>query len=160
VTYVPSQNALALVTDGGTAPGTTIAPGSGTQQNSQCILNGAGSSVTMSGTILTLNLSLTFQSAFAGTKSVYLQAANPAGSTGWLSKGSWSVPAGTVSPVSVSPSSGSGSSQTFAFQFSDTAGVADITSVSASFNTGTSTVKACSVSYVRAQNALALLTDS
>jgi hypothetical protein len=160
VTYVPSQNALALLTDGGTAPGTTITPGSGTQQNSQCILNGAGSTITISGTTLTLNVSLAFQSAFAGSKSVYLQAANPAGSTGWLSKGSWTVQAGTVSLVSVSPSSGSGSSQTFAFQFSDGAGAADITGVSVSFNGSTSTVSACSVTYVRAQNTLALLTDS
>jgi hypothetical protein len=159
-TYVPSQNVLALLTDAGTAPGTGITAGSGTQQNSQCILNGAGSSVTLSGTTLTLNLSLTFQSTFAGTKTVYLQAANPAGSTGWLSKGSWTVQGGTVTAVSVSPASGSGSSQTFAFQFSDTGGATDLTSVSVLFNSSTSTVSACAVSYVRAQNTLALLTDS
>ncbi len=160
VTYVPSQNVLALLTDAGTAPGASITPGSGSQQNSQCTLNGAGSSVTLAGTTLTLNLSLTFQSAFAGSKIVYLQAANPAGSTGWLAKGSWTVQAVTVTAVSVSPSSGSGSSQAFAFQFSDAAGAADITAVAVSFNSNSSTVGACTVSYVRAQNTLALLTDS
>jgi hypothetical protein len=159
-TYVPSQNVLALLTDAGTAPGTSITAGSGTQQNSQCILNGAGSSVTLSGTTLTLNLSLTFQSAFAGSKTVYLQATNPVGSTGWFSKGSWTVQGGTVTAVSVNPASGSGSSQTFAFQFSDTGGATDLTSVSVLFNSGTSTVSACSVSYVRAQNTLGLLTDA
>ena len=160
VTYVQSQNALALLTDAGTAPGTTIAPGSGTQQNSQCILNGAGSSVTVAGTTLTLNLALTFQPAFSGAKTAYLQAANPAGSTGWLSKGSWTVLVGAVTAVSVTPSSGSGSSQAFAFQFSDTAGAADIASVSALFNTSAASSAACAVTYVRAQNTLALLTDA
>ena len=160
VTYSVSQNALALLTDAGTAPGTTIAPGSGTQQNSQCILNGAGSSVTMAGVTLTVNLALTFQPAFSGAKTVYMQATNPIGSTGWLSKGAWTVLVGSVSAMSVTPSSGSGSSQAFAFQFSDTAGAADIASVSLLFNTSASTVSACSVTYVRAQNTLALLTDA
>jgi hypothetical protein len=160
VTYSSSQNTLALLTDAGASPATAITPGNGSQQNSQCILNGAASTVTLSGTTLTLNLSLSFQSAFSGSKTVYLEAANPVGSTGWESKGAWTALPNTLSAVSVTPASGSGLSQSFALQFSDSAGASDITGASVLFNTSTSTTSTCSVTYVRAQNTLALLTDA
>ena len=107
VTYNPAANTLALLTDAGAAPSTTIAPGSGSQQNSQCTLSGTGSSVSKSGNVLTLNLALTFQTAFAGSWNIYAQATNPYGSTGWVQSGSWTVPAPSgPTPVSVTPSSG------------------------------------------------------
>jgi hypothetical protein len=160
VTYNQSQNSLSLLTDAGTSPGTTIGPGSGTQQNSQCILSGAGSSVATVGNLLTLTLALTFQAAFQGSKTVYMQAANSAGMSAWQAEGSWTVPVGAVGAASVSPSSGSGSTGTFSFQFSDTAGATDLTSVSVLFNSSTSAVGACAATYIPAQNSLLLLTDA
>ncbi|MGA3017202.1 MAG: SBBP repeat-containing protein, partial [Bryobacteraceae bacterium] len=159
VVYTRASNALALLTDSGALPGSTIAPGTGSQQNSQCTLNGAGSSVTPSGTTLTLNLALAFQSAFGGARNVYLQAVAPSGTAAWQQEGVWTVP-GSVQAVSVTPSIGSGTTQTFSFQFSDTAGATDLTSVSALVNSSLTTVGSCEVDYYRASNTLKLLTDS
>jgi hypothetical protein len=43
----------------------------GIAQNSQCAVNGVGTSISGSGDSLTLSLSLTFTAAYAGTKNVY-----------------------------------------------------------------------------------------
>jgi hypothetical protein len=159
VSYDRSRNALSLLTDSGQLPASSITPGSGVQQNSQCSLNGAGSSVSISGQILTLNLSLTFLPAFNGAKNVYLQAANSSGSTAWQGKGTWTVTF-AVANVSVSPASGSGNSQVFSFRFSDEAGANDISTASILFNASPSTTGGCSVTYDRVHNTLSLLTDS
>jgi hypothetical protein len=161
VTYNRAANTLALLTDAGAAPASTITPGSGSQQNSQCTLTGAGSSASVSGAQLTLTLVLAFQSAFGGSKTVYGQASNSGGSTGWQQLGSWTVPSAALpSAVSVSPSSGSGAAQNFTFTFSDTSGASNLTAVSVLLNASASTTAACSVTYNRAANTLALLTDS
>ena len=160
VTYNRAQNALWLLTDAGAAPGRTLTPGTGSQQNSQCVLNGAASSVSMAGTVLTLNVSLTFQAGFSGAKNTYLQASSPSGTSNWQNLGSWTVSALGPSAVSVTPNTGSGVSQTFSFQFSDPNGATDLTTVSALVNTTVSTDAGCSVTYNRAQNALWLLTDA
>jgi Beta-propeller repeat len=159
VSYDRVHNALALLTDSGQLPTSSIAPGSGSQQNSQCSLSGAGSSVSISGPILTLNLALTFLPAFNGAKNIYMQGVNPFGSTPWQSMGAWSITF-AVTNVSVLPNSGSGNTQTFSFQFSDQAGANDLSTVSVLFNSSPSTVSACSVTYDRAHNTLSLLTDS
>jgi hypothetical protein len=159
VSYDRAHNALSLLTDSGQMPAGSITPGGSTQQNSQCTLNGAGSTVVLSGPTLTLNLALTFLPAFAGTKNIYMQAISPLASTPWQSKGTWSVTF-AVANVSVTPSAGSGATQLFAFQFSDEAGANDLTSVSVLFNSSASTAAACSVTYDRPRNALFLLTDS
>ena len=64
-------------------------PGSGSQQNSQCALNGSGSTVSSSGNTLTVNLALTFLAAFTGTKNVYMDATNPFETVNWQSVGTW-----------------------------------------------------------------------
>jgi len=159
VVYTHASNTLALLTDSGASPGSSITPGSGSQSNSQCTLNGAGSSVNTSGNTLTLNLALTFQNAFGGAKNVYLQAVDPSGTAAWQQQGAWTVPA-TVQAVSVTPASGSGATQTFTFQFADSAGTADVTTVSALVNATLTATASCEVDYYRASNMLRLLTDS
>ena len=159
ITYDRAANTLALLTDAGAAAG-TITPGSGSQQNSQCILSGTGSSVSISGNVLTLTLALIFQSTFTGSRSIYLQAVNPDGSTGWRPGGSWTVPAPASSPVSVTPASGSGASQTFAFLFNDPQGYAGISTVSMIINSGISGAASCYLYYVRASNAIYLANDA
>ena len=129
-----------------------MAPGSSsTLANSQCTLGGSGSSVSLSGTTLTLNLAITFNSSFGGAKSIYMQAYTYEGlNTGMLARGSWTVApsaGGTPSAVSVSPSSGSGLTQTFTFAFSDTAGAADLHQQYALFSSSTSATNACEVEY-------------
>jgi hypothetical protein len=80
--------------DGGYASGSPIAlPSSSTLQNSQCTINGSGSSVTASGNTLTLNLAISFSSSFTGNRVFYLAARNNStGNSGWQSVGSVTVP--------------------------------------------------------------------
>jgi hypothetical protein len=122
---------LWLANDPGTAWQGPLTPGSaGTLQNSQCVLDGAGSSVSTSGQNLTLRLAVTFQPAFAGAKAIYMQTVDRGGlDTSLQWRGSWMVGPGpnqAPSALSVTPASGSGSSQTFSFLFSDPDGAADL----------------------------------
>ena len=150
MTYNRTLNTLALLTDGGAQPASTITPGSGTAQNSQCILTGSGSSVTLSGNTLTLNLTLTFQTAFAGTKNVYMSAANAFETVNFQLEGTWITAA--APSMSVTPSSGNATQQTFSLQVSDPVGTADLVTVGLLFNSTTSptvsTTAACAVTYI------------
>jgi hypothetical protein len=157
VTYNRAQYALSLLTDAGIAAG-TITPGSGSQQNSQCTLNGAGSSVSASGTVLTLNLSITFQAAFNGLKNIYMQAVSPFGSTGWQQSGSWSVFL-PLAVVSATPASGSGASQTFGYLIFDQKGASDVAMVWMQISTGAS-ASSCYSRYDAVGNNLYLLNDA
>ena len=143
ITYNRSANTLVLLTDSGATPSGTLTPGSGSQQNSQCTLNGAGSSVSMSGNILTLNLAVTFPSAFSGSKNVYMQATNSAGPNSWQQMGTWTVPAAFIQPNGVSPSSGSGASQTFTFTYTDSSGYTAIKSSLLIVNSSLSDANGC-----------------
>ena len=162
--YAQSTNTLYLLNDAGTAWGNGGAVGSaGTVSNSQCGVNLASSSVGTAGTHLTVNLALTFAGSYAGAKSVYTYAANGTVSSGWQNLGTWTVgAAATVTADSVTPSSGSGLSQTFALQYSDTNGGADISTawlyVTASFNLNAA--NSCLMYYARASNTLYLLNDT
>jgi hypothetical protein len=119
-------------------------------------VNAAASSATGAGNNLALNLALTFKAAFAGAANIYMEA-NDGVDSGWLQKGSWTVPA-VLMPVSVSPNSGAGSSQTFAFLFSDPKGYASI--VSASIIVGSGSAGTCSFYYARASNTIYLSNDA
>jgi hypothetical protein len=84
-----------LVDDAGDAGGPYSAmalPGGGTVQNSQCTINGTGSSVVGSGNTLTLTLAVTFNDAFAGNQILYAAARNNTQNSGWLAVGSAMVP--------------------------------------------------------------------
>ncbi len=102
VVYNIAHNTLALLTDSGAMPASAISPGVGTAQNSQCVLNGAASGVSLSGATLTLTLAIAFQPTFAGAKNIYMQAANPYQTTPWQVEGTWSVSSGPAPSVSVS----------------------------------------------------------
>jgi hypothetical protein len=69
--------------------------GSGnTLQNSRCSVNTAGTSISGSGTTLTLIVPVTFQPVFAGTRTVSVQLTGTNGLyTGMQQLGSWTVPA-------------------------------------------------------------------
>jgi len=160
VYYVQSANLLYLQNNAGTAAQGSVTPGqSATVANSQCTINGASSSVIASGANLTVAVSITFKTAFAGTKNIYMNATSKEGqsSGGLKPKGTWNT--STNAPptaVSVTPGSGSGTSQTFSFAFADPNGYQDLNTVSAIINTSTSTANACYVYYVKAANALYL----
>src|SRR5262249_47930086 len=125
--YYPGSHLVYLADDTGNSfPAPVLLGQSGTLENSQCSVNAATSSSSGSGNNLTVNLSLNFQAAFTGLKNIYMDAYDGS-SAGWQQKGSW-TPANTLmGPVSVTPSSGTGSTQTFSFVFSDPKGYAALT---------------------------------
>jgi hypothetical protein len=163
--YDRSANALWLLNDAASLWLGPLTPGSAaTMQNSQCSLNGGGSSVSVSGNNLTVNVALSFKAAFAGAKNIYLNAQDTGGLwSNWQQRGTWTVPIpGNLPPanVSVAPSSGSGSSQTFSFLFSDPNGYADLSTVYMALNATLTWPNACYTYYDRTANALWLLNDS
>ncbi len=122
------------------------------------MLNGGGSTVSAAGNILTLTLALTFQPSFIGQKNIYMDAANPYETVNWQQEGTWfSAP---VPAISVTPSSGIATQQTFSLQVTDGLGVTDLSTVGILLNSTTGTAGACAVTYNRAQNALMLSTDA
>jgi hypothetical protein len=95
--------------------------GSNSFSNSQCTLNSA--SIANSGTTSTVTVSLSFKPGFAGTKNLYMSASDTSGnSSAWQNLGTFTVVPSVPAPVSVTPTSGSGTSQTFTAVYSDAAG--------------------------------------
>lgn len=90
----PIHKLLSLANDASTSWLTSLtAGGIGSSQNSHCILNATGSSVTSSGNNLTVNLALTFTPAFGGAQGIWAYAQNAAGvASGWMQLGTWTVP--------------------------------------------------------------------
>ncbi len=131
-----------------------------TIQNTQCSISAAGSSFTGSGNNLTLNVALTFKSAYLGAKNVYMEVHDGIDS-GWQTRGAWTViDNGPPSPVSVSPASGSGASQNFTFEFTDPRGYTAITTTSMIVGTSAGGVNSCYLYYARATNAIYLANDA
>ena len=99
--YERATNLIYLFNDAGSAllvPGVaplkTGAAGSGTGsiENQQCRVNGAGSQVVESGATLTLSLNIEFKTAFNGRKIVYTGVQTGAGTNSdWLATEAWNV---------------------------------------------------------------------
>jgi glucose/arabinose dehydrogenase len=168
--YTRSTNTLWLLNDAATAYMSAPVGSSGLLQNSQCAIAPGSTTVTVTGTTLTLNLALMFMPAFGGTKTIFMYGANAAGvNSGWQTRGSWTAPSntmppgpGTVTADSVSPGSGSGASQTFALQYSDSAGAMNLDAVWVWINAtfASTTTSTCLAYYTRATNMLWLLNDT
>ena len=142
--YANGANVLYLANDAGAFQSSLPIGAAGTLQNSQCSVNVGASSVTSSGTTLTLHLALSFAPAFAGSKNIYMYVQNATVGSSWVQNGTWTVPSVSApAPVSVTPSSGSGSSQNFTFAFSDPAGAADINSAQIVINSSTARTNGC-----------------
>ena len=107
-----------------------------------------------------VNLAMTFKPAFSGAKNVYLYGAAGAGKSGWQDRGDWTV--ATVTADSATPSSGTGGTQTFALQYSSTAGATSVSEAWVWFNAtfADTAANSCLVSYERPTNALRLLDDA
>lgn len=137
VTYNRQTNTLALWNDDGSLP-VGAAPGVGSQQNSFCTLDGANSSVVASGNSLTLNLAVNL--SLSRNLSVKGEVVSMTGiESGWAQLGSWIA---DIPPqvVSVAPSSGTGTSGTFTFVYSDPASTTfSVVDVAAIFRTQSAT---------------------
>ena len=113
--YDRAGNVLYLVGDTGGGLTGLVLNGSGSVSNSQCTVNGAGTSALANGTTLTLTIALTFnQTTFAGEKITYMAARDVAqNNSGWLTMGVWTVPglaSSFPSIASVTPNVGTGAS--------------------------------------------------
>jgi hypothetical protein len=162
VFYYPATNALYLENDGDTAELGPLTPGSSSSiSNSQCTLAGNGSSVNESGDYLTVNFALTFASTFTESKLVSLEANNAYAGSAWSPLGTW-TPASIGPPTvtSLTPTSGTGLSQTFTVVYSDPNGTPDLSKVSILFNTTLSSVNGCYVFYYPETDALYLENDA
>ena len=109
-------------------------PGSGVAQNSQCTINGSGSSMMGNGNTLTVNLAITFNASFGGNKQIIMSAGDAVSNanSGWQPSGVVGVlPVPTNGPQvgGVNPGHSSGTGQIYTFTFTDTNGWQDITLV-------------------------------
>jgi hypothetical protein len=160
--YQPGTNTLNLLDDAGTK--WLSAPiGSGTLQNSQCAiaLIALGSN---SGNTLTFTLAVTFKAGFAGTHTIFMYATNGKQTSGWQTRGTWTVPAAATPVVtadSVTPNAGTGTTETFVLSYSDTAGATDLRQTWVWFNpTFSSSAHSCLAYYQPGTNYLNLLDDA
>jgi len=101
-----------------------------------------------------------FQPAFNGAKNIYMEIYDGQDS-GWQEKGSWTVSAvANLGPVSVAPASGTGSSQSFSFVFTDPKGYGSISSISVVIAPTLTAAGSCYLYYARANNGIYLANDS
>jgi len=174
VAYSKYYGMLLLVDDGGDSAGpyagylTVPSTGSitGSMSNSQCTVNGAGSSVVGSGNTLTLTLNISFSPSFAGNRIVYTAAGDTTGNSGWQALSTWQVPGAAglesampIQPTGVTPAIGSGASQSFVFTFTDNAGWQDLGLVDVLFNNYLDGIQACYVAYSKYYGMLLLVDD-
>jgi hypothetical protein len=89
--YSRASNALYLANDAGAWQGPVTVGSAGTLANSQCSVNAGGSSVSASGTTLTLNLAISFEAGFAGAKGIFMEVQNATVDSGWSQLGNWTV---------------------------------------------------------------------
>jgi uncharacterized membrane protein len=159
IEYNRPANTFYLLNDAGNAWSSATVGSGGTLANSQCSINAASTSVSLSGANLTLSLPVTFASGYYGGKNIYSYAAGSSANSGWQTLGTWTVP--VVSAVSVSPASGSGLQQTFTLHYADGVGATDLSTMFVWFNTSLSAAaNSCFVEYSRPGNTLYLLNDA
>ena len=100
----PTSAGVYLVDDAGDSGGPyapLALPSAGTAANSQCTINGTGSSLSQTGNTMTLALSITFAGTWAGDKIAFLAVQDTVGvNSGWHAMGTWNVPgAAPVGPA-------------------------------------------------------------
>jgi hypothetical protein len=123
LTYTVSSGVIQLIQDSGDEflSTTATAETAQTVSNSQCSVLASLSSATITGDSLTVRLFVAFSAEFRGAKQLYLSADRTEGTHDTnppTEVGTYNVTA-SVSSVFVSPSSGSGSEQTFTAIYSD-----------------------------------------
>ncbi len=161
--YQRSSNTLVLFDDQA-HDGFAVIPGSAqSAANSQCVVQGATSSVSLSGTQLVLSVSVRFRAGFADLKGVYLQIIDSTGNLSpWRLMGTWSALADPNLPsnVSVSPSGGSGYAQTFRAVYQDPNGAGTLAWAQLLVSASGGAQMACFVHYNVAGNSFFLFNDT
>jgi hypothetical protein len=124
LTYAVSSGVIQLTQDSGGKflANTATAETAQTVSNSQCSVLASLSSATFSGDRVTVRFFVAFSAAFSGSKQLYLSTDSKEGEKNTnppTEVGTYNVTA-SVSSLFISPSSGSGSEQTFTTIYSDT----------------------------------------
>jgi hypothetical protein len=163
VFYTASTQSLAIINDAGDAFSTPAKLGvAGTLQNSQCSIDVGASSASGVGNNLTLNLAVNFKPGFVGTDGIFMQVQNTFGAnSGWQNRGTW-IPAGALppSPVSVTPSVGTGVSQLFQLTYSDPSGFGSISATQTIINSTLTYTGSCAAFYTASTQSLAIINDA
>ena len=166
--YVVPSNSLLLVDDAGDAggpfAGNIVLNGSGSVNNSQCTITGAGSIAVGNGNTLTLTLNLSFTSSFGGNKVVYLAAGDSVGNnSGWVAMGVHGVPPLPVSypnPIGMTPASGSTANAMLTLTYQDASSASNIQTAWALINLALDGRNACYVAYYQPGNQVYLVPDN
>jgi subtilisin family serine protease len=159
VIYERAANTFDIVDDAGNIA-SRAAPGSNVVlSNSQCSIPVSSVSIANSGSAIVVSATVNFSPSFAGTKTIW--AAWYSGGTeqgGWQAVGSWNVTGMTaMSGPSVSPASGSGSSQRFTFTFP---GAASAGSVNILIHSALSAAGGCYFIYEPGPNTFDMVDDA
>jgi hypothetical protein len=163
VGYYRPGNSFYLMNDAGSVwQGPLAANSAGVLENSQCAVNGSGSTASGSGNTLTVIVSLSFKAAFAGSKNIYVYGLAPSGLTsGWQSRGTWTVPAGIGLPTADSVTgSGAAATPSFTAVYSDGKGYTDLAWGLLMVNSRLDGSGACYVGYYRPGNSFYLMNDA
>ena len=164
--YSQPTNTIYMVSDAGdsTYAGTLVLNGTGSLNNSQCTVNGVGSSASGSGNTLTLTLNMNFSGTFGGNRVIYMAARDVAQtSTGWQTMGvhgSTSTVTTFPAPVSVSPASGSVAGPTLAYTYQDATSANNLLTSWALINTAIDGRSACYIAYYKPGNQVFLYPDN
>ena len=141
----------------------------GTPQNAQCAVDAENSHAYIlpapSGPAMTytFTLAVRFKPGFAGARNLYLSAIDGNMGAGPVLAGSWTIPTLLPTlpfPVSVSPSSGFGTSGYFTFAFADPWGVPDLESVRILFGGAPTAAQTCLISINPQDLSIQLQNDS
>ncbi|MDQ6705553.1 MAG: hypothetical protein M3Z85_06275 [Acidobacteriota bacterium] len=163
ILYDKASHGFLLANDAGSGFTGPLAPGGNTAiQNSQCTLNGLGTSISGESNTLTFTLNLKFTNAFAGVKKIYMYTADSAGrNSSWQNRGSWTVTAATPAPTSdsVTPNASGGASGSFAFRYSSPNGSGYISDAYVLFDGALNGAHACWILYDKPSNGLYLVND-
>jgi hypothetical protein len=162
-TYWHNSRLISLAVDS-TGGWVSASPGSGAVlQGNSCAIHTNQSSVLPDGSNLDITVAITFSSGFSGTKTLYMQAYDSSGvQSPLLQAGTFQVTSANMPPsaVSVTPSAGSGSNQTFVFRYSDHNGSGDLLSLYQLINTGFNGPGGCYFTYWHNTHLISLAVDS
>jgi len=167
--YIRPTNTLALVDDGGTSLTGAIVlnGGAASLSNSQCSINGVGSSALAAGNSLTLTINVSFRQGFSGNRIVYLAGREADETTsGWTTVGTWKVPQSnsptgpSVSYLTPASSVLVGTDVTYTVTFNDTNGWHDLGVVNVLINNALDGRSACYLAFVPATSQVYLVNDA
>jgi hypothetical protein len=161
--YDRTANTVSLAYDNPANGATPVVAGSNAiATNSQCTLRAVNTALVLGTTTIVVTMDISFNAAWFGAKNVYLLAAKVGFNSGWSNVGSWTVTGGAPTADSVSPASGSGSSQSFTFTVSDSAIESNITGISMLFTAGapSAVANSCYLVYDRTNSTIGLYNDA